>query len=278
MKYGKGLLRTPDAKKAHRLGAELHPDIAAAKAAGPKGSGQLTPAKRTDQGQSGCCHSHSAVAVVWCALTAAGLSPQFLGSPRMLASCTYADVRAATTPAGAALPVLQDNGADLQDDANAMAKWGLAPIQAPTSDGRYSDVENDPPDNSFPEPDPAQLVVGSQHLVSGEYTIPVDAQAPLLVAAAIDAGIPVWLGTFVDTAFEDLAADAVAQPANQADPNGGGHALYISGYRTAADGSLEFRVENSWGDGWCDGGACWASTAWLLACWELFPCPVKVTS
>lgn len=166
-----------------------------------------------------------------------------------------------------------DTGADLQDDATALVGWGLAPIQAPTSDGRFSDVEADPANNVFPEVDPSQLQKAFQ--VTGEYQIPVDANAAKNVALCIDAGIPVQIGIFVDMAFENLTPGQVAQPADQADPQGGGHALYIYGYRTAADGSYEFLVKNSWGSVWCDSGSCWASTAWLQTAWELFPIAVK---
>ena len=260
MSYGKGLRQCPADKIAHRTQLRAQAAI--------KGDGQLAPCPRMDQGQSGTCHAHSLAAAVWCALTASGVTPSFVGSPRQLAACTYADVRGPGSP----MQPLQDTGADLQDDSTALATWGLAPIQAPTSDGRFSDVEADPASNIFPEPDLSRLELVQQ--LSGEYAIAVDANAPRLVASCIDAGIPVQIGIFVDSAFESLTAEQVAQPANQRDPNGGGHALYISGYRTNATGQLEFRVENSWGSSWCDGGACWASTAWLLSAWELFPVAV----
>lgn len=267
-RYGKGLIKCAPKKIAHRFAFRA--------TVPPKGAGQLTACQRLDQGQTGTCHAHSLVGAVWTALHAAGSDPPFIGSPRQLASCTYGDVRGTKTYPGTTMPVLLDTGADLQDDATALAAWGLARIQAPTSDGRFSDVENDPSSNVFPEADTAQLQRTFQ--VTGEYSIPVDSAAPAAVASCIDAGIPVQIGIFVDTAFEDLTSGQVAQPANQNDPNGGGHALYISGYRTAADGSYEFRVENSWGSSWCDGGACWASSAWLMSGWELFPIAVKAVT
>lgn len=276
MSRGKGLHRTPDAKKAHRLGANLHPLIATALAAGIKGAGMLAIWGVLNQGGSQTCAEHSDVGAVWATLTAQGKAPAFIGSPRTLASCVYGDLRAAATPAGQTLPLLTDGGCDLQDTATALAKWGLAPMQAPTSDGRNSDVENDPSDNTFPEPDPQRVVLAGQDLCPGEYSVPVDQDAARTVAACIDAGIAVHVGGFIDTAYENLTASQVAQPANDTDPNGGGHAQYVYGYRTAADGSLEFRVANSWGADWCDGGSCWVSTAWLLSMWEIFPVAVGV--
>ena len=64
-------------------------------------------------------------------------------------------------------------------------------------------------------------------------------------------------------------ADWKPDPAT--DPDGGGHALALVGFRTMPDGSRQFRVQNSWGEAWDDAGECWASTAWMAACWELHP-------
>jgi papain like protease len=273
-RFSRGLKRTTPSKVAHRLKAHLHPAIAAALRTGPRGSAQLTPCPRMDQGATGTCHAHSCGAAIYTAFTAAGKGLSFVPSPRMIASCTYADVRASSLAPGANLPPLTDDGAELQDDATAVANWGVAPIQSPTSDGRYSDVENDPPNNIFPEPDPMQLQMGAQDLISGEYSIAVDKNAPLTVAASLDSNIPVWVGFVVDSAFENLGQYDVAQAPNTNDQNGGGHAVYLSGYRTSSGGSLEFRLENSWGSGWGDSGAVWCSTAWLLATWDLFPMTV----
>ena len=201
-------------------------------------------------------------------MNAAGKTLAFVPSQVQIASCTYADVRAAGTPAGQDLAPLADTGAELTDDAEALAKWGICPMGAPVQ-GRFCDIPND--DGAFPEPVVAELHVAAADLIAGEYQIPVDANAPNTVAACIDTGIPVWLGTFVDSAFENLGASDVAQAPDESDPKGGGHAMYISGYRTAADGSFEFHVENSWGSGWAANGSVWASSAWLKACWNLWP-------
>ena len=266
---GKGLKRSHQARSAHRLGATQHPAIAAALKAGIRGTGQLTPCPRIDQGQTSCCHACSAAAVCWVARNAAGKPLPFVPSQVEIASATYADVRAASTPVGLPLPPLTDDGAELQDDATAMQRWGVCPMAA--EQGRYCDIPNDVPGTPFPEPVVAEIQAAASYIVAGEYQIDIDDQAPNTVAACIDASSPVWLGTFVDTAFEELRADEIAGVPDTTDPNGGGHALYISGYRTNAAGELEFRVENSWGSGWCDNGACWASTAWLTACWNLWP-------
>lgn len=273
MAFAKGLKPSTPSKVAHRLGAHLHPEIAAALAAGPKGSANLTPCQRMDQGQSGTCHSHSCAASIWTAQNAKG-NATIIASPLLMASTTYADVQRSTAPAGQPMPPLQDTGAELQEAATAVAKWGIAPIHAPTADGRFSDVPNDPPDNSFPEPDIEQLQIAGTDLISGEYQIAIDSSAPKMVAASLDAAIPVWVGFYCDSAFEALGANDIAPAPNLNDPNGGGHAVYLSAYRAAADGSFEYLLQNSWGSNWASNGAVWCSTAWLMACWNLWPMAV----
>ena len=267
MSYGKGLHRPDPAKLARRLHASFHPLLASAGT--PRGSAQLVPCQRMDQGASGTCHAHSAAGATWVARNSLGRPLAFVPSPLLIASCTYADVQG---PASGRGP-LKDTGADLSDDATALSTWGVAPM-GPTVDGRFSDVPNDPPDNSFPEPDLLQLQVAGSDLISGEYQIPVDASAPTLCALALDANVPIWVGFFVDSAFENLGANDIGRAPIAGDPNGGGHAVYLSGYRTSATGAFEFRLENSWGTGWADGGAVWCSTAWLLATWMLWPMAV----
>jgi hypothetical protein len=282
---GKGLKRSTPHRIAHRLGAGLHPAIAAILAAQAiTGAKMLTPAPQADQGESSTCFSHSAIG---CENT---VNPTgFLGSPLLLAQCTYEDVRAAANPTGN-LPPLTDDGAELQDAADAFRRWGKGKL-GPQIAGRngFSDVPDDQPGAPFPEADKDALEVAGHTLIAGEYSIPVDANAPLLVAAALEAGIPVWLGTYVGPLFESLASGQVAEPETT---GGGGHAMYIIGYKTS-DGStapnpgetvaewlirvMVVRIKNSWGRFWCENGECWASVQWLLACWDLWPFPSVVT-
>lgn len=264
MTYAKGLHRPDPAKSAHRsrlLGVD-GPQT-------PRGSAMLTPCPVLDQGPTGTCHAHSAAGAIWTAYQATGQPPAFVPSPGQIAALTYATVQG---PASVRGP-LQDTGADLSDDAKALAKWGVAPMRAPTADGRNSDAALNA-DGSFPEPDVGQMVISGAALIAGEYSIVVDADAPRLCALSLDQGIPIWLGTLVGSAFERLQSDQTAEPTDPTEYGAGGHALYAYGYRTASDGTYEFRVMNSWGTGWCDGGGCWVSQAWLLACWMLWPMAV----
>lgn len=271
----RGLLPSTPARIAHRLGAPSHPAIAAALKAGVRGSGDLTGfcPPRPDQRKSEKCHSHSGPGAVYVAFGAAGKPLPWVPSYELTAACTYSDNRLRSAPLGwplGQMPVLFDIGAELQDVADAMSRWGLGPLSA-NVDASNSDVPDNTANGPTPEADVDRLVIAGADIIAGEYSIAVDRAAPVIVAASIDAKIPVWLGTAVGGAFELLQPGQVAQA-----EGGAGHAMYVAGYRTApgTDSTLEYRVINSWGASWCDRGACWASEAWLLACWDLWPMAV----
>ena len=270
---GTGLKRSRPERTSHRLGASLHPAIAAALKAGIRGNADLSqylPA-RFDQGQTSTCHAHSMAAGIACALAAAGKPLLFVPSPLLIASTTYADVRARTVPIGQPLPVLSDDGAELQDDVDAVAKWGVGPIGSDI-EGRHSDCPS-VQEPSFPEPDVSALQVSAGHLLSGEYSIPVDSSAHEVVAASLDAGIPVWVGGLVGSAYENLGPNDIAQPTPDTDSSAGGHAQLIAAYRTTG-AELQFLVVNSWGTGWALNGTVWASTAWVETLWSAYPMAV----
>jgi C1A family cysteine protease len=160
--------------------------------------------------------------------------------------------------------------------------FGVAPMQGPTPDGRNSDIwtEQDTtakPANVNNEPDAIQLQQAGTTLITGEYTIDPNANnVSDLVAAALSAGYTVYTCFFCDSAFEQLQPGQIAQVPDQNDPNGGGHAVYLSGYTTNADGSRTFILSNSWGNGWCDNGRCLVSEAWLKAVFELYVMNVTI--
>jgi hypothetical protein len=195
----------------------------------------------------------------------------FVPSPLLIASTTYADVRSRSAPEGAPLPVLQDTGAELQDDADAVARWGVGPI-GPDIGGRYSDCPDDQ-EPLFPEPTVVDLLVAGAELVGGEYAITMDGNAPATVAASLDAGVPVWVGGLVGQAYEQLGPSDIAQPTSVDDTTGGGHAQLITAYRTAGS-ALEFLVVNSWGPYWAFNGTVWASSDWVSALWTAWPLTV----
>lgn len=275
---GKGLVRSIEAKLGHLLGAHLEPSIGAALASEPSGAADLTAFWQTpfNQGQSSTCHAHSLCMTAYVRLAAAGVPLGWVPSPLSLASCTYATMRSAVWVPGTAFPVLYDTGAALEDDSAAFSTWGVAPL-GPLVGGRYSDVPDDPPDNSFPEPVESTLVRSVRF--AGEYAIPVDANAPRLVAASLDAGIPVQDGGPVGAVFEDENTDP--NVAIGVDPTATeGHSMGILRYRTKAAGVVsafpwEFFEMSSWGAFGLNGGR-WVSGEFVCSRWALWPTAIAL--
>ena len=79
------------------------------------------------------------------------------------------------------------------------------------------------------------------------------------VRRAIASGYPVTFGMRVDDAFLDPGGGFVVDAPSG--PMVGGHAMFLIGY----EGEL-FRVVNSWGSGWRDGGRCWVTSEVVAAC------------
>ena len=278
-----GAKRSTDFKVRHRVSAQLHPLLAGRLKAGIHGSGSLSSFAPPifDQGQTGSCtaHSFSSAAVIAFASAAAqgrGSPLVFVPSPRELYAATRALERKAVVAPGQDLPVLTDSGAELADVAQAAREYGLAPMKGPTPDGRNSDiwstVDTSAPSNVNDEPVLGELETAAVTLIDGEYSVATGtADSPETMAAAIDVGMPVWCGGYVDSVFQQLGPSDVAPAPNPNDPQGGGHAFVFPDYRTNSKGNLEFLLRNSWGDGYALSGSVWVSTAFALSLWEAWP-------
>ena len=204
-----------------------------------------------DQGQTSSCTAHALTKGVEI-LTSA------LGSQRVLYSLT-----------GARQGDLSDSGRQCSDTIAVAREQGLAPFEGDV-EGRHSDITTA---NATTPATYDETRAALAHLVN-LLPLRIDPALPDLsdrVVASLAIGSPVYLGTEVGAAFEDLGGGVVAQPTPASDTSGGGHALLIVGHRTNADGTRDFKVENSWGESWDERGECWASLAWVAACWELYP-------
>lgn len=269
-----GLKRSAPHKLAARVSLAEHPVVRAALAATSLPDSVDLAAFEPpvfDQGQTGSCTAHATTAGVATSFSAGGKPLGFVPSMDLLYKATRAYERALATPVGSPLPALRDSGAELADVYTVLGRYGVkAMAEALTSDGRFSDCEvatvND-------EPDVSALIASGQKLVVGPYGVdPSTANVSDVLAAAIVAKIPLGTAEFVDTAFEQLQAGQVAGAPNQSDPNGGGHATLLTGYRPNPSGvGRQFKLRNSWGASWCDEGYVWVSPAWLAAVWELHP-------
>lgn len=272
MTFRLGLLPSTPAKVAHRRPAQEHTRILAARATGPSTGHELEACPILQQRNSGTCHAHSAAAARWVAQKAANKPLLWVPSPLSIASLVYADTQRVGAPLGGAWAALVDLGAELQDDANAIKAWGICPI-GPSPDGELGDVPNDPPDNTFPEPDLTSLEKSGETPGDAEYSLDMSSTDLVdMAAATIDAGMPIRTGFFCDSAFMQLGPNDIAQAPNVNDPQGGGHSTYLRAHRLVG-ASRQFRLTNSWGTSWADRGEVWVGEAWLRACWDLFPVP-----
>lgn len=268
-------VKRPDPAKLH-----IHPAVHAALSvpATLPTSVDLSPMAQTrkNQGQSGSCTAHSASVALYVAQVVAGFAAPVDPSPHVLYSLSG---RIEVPLPGA----LQDDGRQLADVITAIQQSGLAPQHGPTPDGRNSDVWT--AQDTTAQPPNVCLDATADELAAAARCKPelvthsIDPSASNvedLVAAALAAKMPIYLGTEVGDQFENLSGDTEAQPDTiENDPDGGGHALVILGYRPAPDGSREYLVINSWGESWDTDGTCWASGAWVKACWELHTIAVE---
>ncbi len=85
------------------------------------------------------------------------------------------------------------------------------------------------------------------------------------ICTAISEGYPVGFGTALERSFQtSRGAEFINRPAKSAKLIGR-HAMLIVGYKYAND-QIWFRVLNSWGTGWRDGGYCWLPSNYIT--WE----------
>jgi hypothetical protein len=250
----------------------LHPKVAAILAAGLPTSFDLAQWQppRFDQ-NGGSCTAHGLSGAAGTATNAAGNPIGFIVSPDELYKATRALERAVGIPAGGGpMPDLTDSGAELADALGTVQQWGVAPMTRTAANGRYTDTELDTINN---EPDVRLLEEAATTLITGAYRVGVSTQEAFTTACGyIAAKIPLYVGFQVDDAFENIQpGQVVGAPTG----NIGGHAVYLSGYRTASTGRHEFLLTNSWGD-WCSSGQCWVSENWFAATWEAWAIDVQV--
>jgi hypothetical protein len=231
-----------------------------------------------NQGLSETCWAHSATALKFVVdMIRSGKADMV--SPLFFAKIMYALYRDAQTPAGMPLPGpgLEDQGAQLDDARDAFARFGSVPFGKPEQDGNTDvpatqDDDGDPillPELTVPEAETGITVP-----FGGSYDIATGAGAGDLVAASLEAKRPVWFGTLVGQAFQALVAGDIAQPCDPSDPTAGGHAMGYLAYKTVSVNGTkkrQYKVLNSWGADWCEGGYVWASEEFVEANWSALP-------
>ena len=215
-----------------------------------------------DQGQTGACTGHALAAGVYAACTTAGKSLAFVPSPADLYRLERCLERAA---AGDLSAPLTDGGAMPSDGLLALARFGVRPMGGPTSDGRFSDADlatiNAEPELEGIEAETfAGLVVGLAIASVGDQLL-ADVQAALASNLPITLSVPGG-----SPAFQNYTGAGVIGAINaELD-----HYVTLAGYERAPDGAVKFRLRNSWGEGWGDGGYAWIDPGFLAICGDLY--------
>ena len=123
------------------------------------------------------------------------------------------------------------------------------------------------PENEEPPPvwgpawrDPARTIpLDAPRVVSAE---PLDLD-PASIAWELSCGHPVAVGLQVTEAWMGHQGPALPHPADAGEVVGG-HAVLLVGYDLEA---RVWRVRNSWGEGWGEGGYAWLPWAWTSLPW-----------
>lgn len=137
----------------------------------------------------------------------------------------------------------QDSGAQIRDAVKALAKWGA------------------PPETDYPY-DVSQFTVKPSVQAYADAT-KFEALSYARVTSAtshwqsvLAAKHPIIIGFTVYQSFEDVGGDGVVPMPDLNEKPLGGHCVLVTGYQKI-NGKLYFRIRNSWGSGWADGGYCW---------------------
>lgn len=201
-----------------------------------------------DQGDTSSCEAHatSAALVIRAAVS---------GAPIAMPSRAALYAMALEFDNGPSASPLLDVGTFARSIAYALAtdgvcsetRWPFAKlIKTPSPDGIQPAVVRRPPWDALQNASDARVTDFAWVLSDG-------AQRCEEIRDALAKGFPVVYGMPVDAAFEQGGSDVYT---GLSGPSLGGHCLCIVGFRPGA-----FRVLNSWGSSWQDGGRFWISDA-----------------
>lgn len=274
-KYAKGYRRDLPHKRTQKDAGPLLRALPAAPASANHEANEYRPI--LDQSNAGSCTGHGTAQALYTAFSIDGEPLAWCPSPKGVYANVRAKERADTTPSGATLPVLTDSGAMPSDIMVVISTYGIMPMQAPSPQGYISDVDAS---NVNEDPKLGDLEKEALCIVTGEYRIDETASdfiaqvcTALASGGAKGLGAPIGLGIFVDTAFENWdPSQPPLSTVNLNDPQGGGHWVCATSYRTDANGKIVFRGPNSWGVGWGDQGHFEFTEDWLKAsCMDCYP-------
>jgi len=207
-----------------------------------------------DQNLESGCTGHGTSQTLEVCTKKAGIPLPFRASPRSI----YANARLLSLPDGAALT---DDGAEPIDVVATIASKGVRALVMPGPLGFQSDCDESNVDSL---PTEAELAEEHVHLEPGAYRIDVSRPGWIdQLCSAIDKHGAACTGSFVDSAFEAYTPETgPVRTVDLQDPNGGGHWLSVTGYRTVEEtgddhvkfgvpvGERVFTGPNSWGKDW----------------------------
>lgn len=215
-----------------------------------------------DQNDTGSCTGHGTSQWLQVTYAKAGRPLPFRPSPRGVYGITRGIDRASGLLPGQPLPALQDCGGMPASVMIACAQFGILPLVMPSPSGFQSDIDSTNVNDELKLGDFEKA--SSELLQAARLIDPTDAAFQDNLAAAIEQTGAAGIGIFVDAGFQGYTpATGPVQSINLQDPNGGGHWLALTSFRTAtpADialgipaGALIFRGPNSWTAQWGDAG------------------------
>jgi hypothetical protein len=250
---------------------------------GPAGSANLAEhiPEILDQNMVRSCVTHAWAGACATSLAARGKPLGFTPSPKDLYRLCLAEDRRRGMPSVPAsqLPPLRDRGTMLLTCNSVVQQWGVRARGADVFVNGVPYASDCSPANATKEPT-LEAIERSKVMV-GAYEIDADApNTEVDVQLSLDAGNCVVMGGFLDGGFERYgSASPPLGPQNRSDPNGGGHATYLTGYWW--DAVLHrwlYGGVNSWGKYWGKSGRFVCTGDFVRQMWELFSVNVEMKS
>ena len=214
------------------------------------------------------CTGHAVSEAIATSLAKAGRPLVFVPSPKGI----Y-DIGRCIDRVNRSIP-LTDAGAMPNQIMRGINEYGVRPIQAPTSDNRYSDCEvatinNEPKLNDIKQ-DATSIVLG-QYSIGSTYS-----QRVTDICLALANGYAVTCSVSAENATWQNWVPANG-PLGAQSPIALDHYVWIIGYRTVS-GKRIFRIRNSWDVNWGDNGEIEVTEDFIAQIGDIYALSVKVAA